>query len=47
MRVRLAGCGLGGGGGGGLALLQVWVYRLFIQPPTYLELVAQFSTERR
>lgn len=37
-------CGLGGGI---LALLQVWVYRLFIQPPTRLELVAQFSTERR
>ncbi len=37
-------CGLGGGV---LALLQVWVYRLFIQPPTYLELVAQFSTDRR
>lgn len=36
-----------GAGGIALALLQIWIYRLFTQPPTHLELTARFPQERR
>ena len=36
-----------GAGGVALAVLQIWVYRTFTQPPTHLELAARYSPERR
>lgn len=35
-----------GAGGATLAVLQVWVYRLFTRPPTHLELGARYSNGR-
>lgn len=36
-----------GAGGAALAVLQIWLYRTFTQPPTHLELAARYPLERR
>ena len=36
-----------GAGGAALAVLQIWIYRMFTQPPTHLELAARYPMEHR